>query len=123
MLTPYVTWTSYWPHGGIEKQRYGNALVRTRMFNSRLQLWQDWDAINDSPNYFLSYESYAWGSSNNDGNLQARGALSGGPGNWYSLTQQYSQFYDYDSLNRITSSSDYSSGMCNGTCWSRKFSV
>jgi RHS repeat-associated protein len=113
--TTYLSNVSYWPHGAVYQQQYGNNLWHSYTFNSRLQVSAQWDAIYNNPYYFLSYETYNWGTTNNNGNLQSRNEYFGGPTTFSSL-QEITQSYTYDSLNRVQNFSEASSGVCGGTC-------
>jgi RHS repeat-associated protein len=116
--TTYLSNISYWPHGAVYQQKYGNNLWRSYTFNSRLQVNQQWDAIYNAPSYFLSFEIYNWGTSNNNGNLQSRNEYFGGPTTFGSL-QEITQNYSYDTLSRVQYFSEASSGsqgVCGGTC-------
>ena len=113
--TTYLSNISYWPHGAVYQQKYGNHLWRSYTFNSRLQVNQQWDAVDNNPYYFLSYETYNWGTTNNNGSLQSRNEYFGGPTTFSSL-QEITQSYTYDSLNRVQNFNEVSQNVCGGTC-------
>ena len=113
--TTYLSNISYWPHGAVYQQQYGNNLWHSSTFNSRLQVSAQRDAIYNNPYYFLSYETYNWGTTNNNSNLQSRNEYFGGPGQFSSL-QEITQSYSYDPLNRVQNFNELSQNVCGGTC-------
>ena len=101
--TSYVSSVSYQPQGAPSKVSYGNNVVRTWSYNSRLQPSAWWDAVGDSSsNYLLMENPIQWAT---NGNLSSRSIYAGGPAPMASLTH-FSQTFGYDTLNRLTSASE-----------------
>ncbi len=87
----YVTAVTYAPNGAISELRLGNQLKEVTTRNNRLQTTQI--ELSNSGGASLFKLTYAYGSANNNGNVQSQTiALPG-----LTLTQSYT----YDPLNRL----------------------
>jgi RHS repeat-associated protein len=120
--TTYVAWVNF---AGF-KETYRSlgsldALVLNRGYNSREQLTSmtlhNWNNSDNSPNYVQFMMNYYYGGSTNNGNLllsTAQNSPSTVATPSQSLSQQLSQSYSYDTVNRLTGVSDtsYARTMC-----------
>ena len=105
----YASSVTYWPHGGLNQITFGNSVLETTSYNSRLQpdtlqvasLWK-------LENFYCPNEGLACAS--NNGNVvsqrQTVGATSWPTG------------YTYDLLNRLTGASEAPG---SGTGWSQSY--
>jgi RHS repeat-associated protein len=103
--TPYVSGILYAPHGAPSFYGYGNQLIRSLSYNSRLQWSCVQDMLQNSPSEYLWYVCPNWGTTNNNGNLQSVASSEGGPAALSSLPQ-FTESFGYDGTNRLTSASD-----------------
>ena len=74
----YVTQATYMPHGGIGALPMGNNVWQVYSYNSRLQVQRIEDAVNNDPSQVLLDQQFDWGTTNNNGNLNAMTAQHGG---------------------------------------------
>ena len=95
---------SYAAQGAPNYLRYGNSLVRTQQFNTRLQAVALQDAINGSADAILLQLLPDWGSTANNGTLQNLIENNGGPG--YPVFLTFTQNFSYDAVNRLSAASD-----------------
>ncbi len=100
----YMGWIGYAPHGGIGLMALGNNLWRAYSYNSRLQLSELQDVINNDSTRTLLRQTFTWdtgtsGHSNNNGNLQGVTTLHSGAGLPQPLT--FNDSFGYDNLNRL----------------------
>ncbi len=118
----YLSDVNYAPQGSPNWYLYGNNLCRAFTYNSRLQTTSMIDsAVNgaapngssctNGPNEHL-VQSFTWGTTNNNGNLQSVTTSHGGPNYPQFLT--FNTSFTYDGVNRLKTASD-SGG------WSRTF--
>jgi YD repeat-containing protein len=96
--------------GRLSAYQYGNNLARQIAYNSRLQTSTYSDTDNNTAVQLIG-ATLGWGTTANNGNLLSAAYVNLGTGTPSSLS--FTQNYDYDKLNRLTSAGD--SG------WSRSF--
>jgi RHS repeat-associated protein len=89
----------YAAHGGISVVKLGNSLWEHTDFNSRLQSSEIGLGTSSTDSSTLRL-TYNYGTTNNNGNLQSVSYLGGG--------LSYTQTFGYDTLNRLTTSSESS---------------
>lgn len=105
----YVQQAGYWPHGAPSGIEYGNSVVRGTSFNSRLQLFQLWDTLNnDASKYIFVENSMNWGTTNNNGACMAARCNAGGPAPLGNL-QQFAESFSYDGVNGFTTVREFPS--------------
>lgn len=107
-----VSGISYAAHGALTSATYGNGLVNAATYNSRLQV-SEITLTGGSPNSKIDL-TYNYGATNNNGNLQSTGYSLGVGGFTQAL---YTQSFSYDSLNRLSTATETSSG--GSTSWSQ----
>jgi RHS repeat-associated protein len=126
----YATGASYWPHGALKQVNLGNPLKEQMCYNSRLQVSGmrvgtgsfNADCSNQSSD--LLSLSYGYSGTSNNGNVQSQTInvpYSDGNG---AHTQSMTQNYGYDTLNRLSSTSENVIGLPNGVTqgsWSWSF--
>ena len=95
-----VSGIGYAAHNGLKTETYGNGLIHEIDYNNRLQLTQVKLGTSGNPTSVVSL-GYTYGTTNNNGNVLTHTYSGGG------LT--YTQTFAYDSLNRLTTSSESSS--------------
>jgi RHS repeat-associated protein len=100
-----VSSIGYAAHNALSTETYGNGLVHAIDYNNRLQPTLIKLGTSGSPVSLVSL-GYGYGSTNNNGNVLSHTYAGGG------LT--YTQNFGYDSLNRLTTSSENS-----GSNWSQ----
>jgi hypothetical protein len=89
----------YAAHGGVSVVKLGNNLWEHTDFNSRLQSSEIGLGASSTDSSTLRL-TYNYGTTNNNGNLQSVSYLGGG--------LSYTQTFGYDTLNRLTTSSESS---------------
>jgi RHS repeat-associated protein len=113
--TNYVHAITYWPHGAVKQQGYGNNVWRDLGYlTAQLQPAGYWDTINEDPNRFLRLEYPHWGITNDNGTLQSTQVYAGAPAQWPTLPNA-TQTFQYDGVNRLISASE-------GSSWSQSYS-
>lgn len=100
-----VSNVSYTAPGTLSSQTYGNTLINAVSYNSRLQPDEIKLGTGGNPTSVVSI-AYNYGTTANNGNVQSITYNGGG--------LSYSQSFGYDSLNRLTTSSENS-----GASWSQ----
>ena len=98
-----VSGITYSATGGLSSETYGNNLIHAVAYNSRLQASQIKLGTSGNPTSIASI-TYNYGTTNNNGNLLNTGYAGGG--------LSYTQTFGYDSLNRLTTSTE-------GASWSQ----
>ena len=95
----------YKPHGGLETETLGNNLIHQQVYNSRLQTTAINLGTSGSPTSVLNL-TYDYGTTDNNGNLKSHANTIG--------TLAITEAFTYDSLNRLLSAAETSTG---GTGW------
>ena len=120
----YADQMSYNAAGQMTKERFGTSqnLYHNLHYNVRQQLYDNRVGTNSSDEFTWErgalewyYGSAGWGGSNpdNNGNItRADHWIPDASGNWSSTTYDY---YAYDGLNRVTSTSEYANSSSNPT--------
>ncbi len=98
-----VSGIAYSAPGGLSSETYGNNLIHAVAYNSRMQTNQIKLGTSGNPTSILSI-TYNYGTTTNNGNLLSTSYAGGG--------LSYTQTFGYDSLNRLTTSSE-------GSTWSQ----
>lgn len=98
-----VSSIGYSAPGGLSSQTYGNNLIHTVTYNSRLQTNEIKLGTSGAPTSNGSI-TYNYGTTANNGNLQSTSYAGGG--------LSYTQTFGYDELNRLTTSQE-------GASWSQ----
>ena len=130
--TNYVTSSSYWPTNVPYYFVRGsnNNVWSATSFNSRLQLQESYEAINNQIGQMLFVSCPNWGvqtnndwgvyaicpavnQTNDNGNLQGYTEYQGGPG--YPAFQTFNQTFTYDNVNRLVAANEGTTG------WSRNY--
>jgi RHS repeat-associated protein len=99
-----VSTIGYAAHNALNTETYGNGLIHAIDYNNRLQPTQIKLGTSGSPTSIVSL-GYSYGTTNNNGNVQTHTYNGAG------LT--YTQTFGYDTLNRLTMSSE------SGSAWSQ----
>jgi RHS repeat-associated protein len=99
-----VSSIGYAPHSALTTETYGNSLIHAVTYNTRLQPNEIKLGTSGSPTSVLDL-TYSYGTTTNNGNVQSIGYSGGG--------LSYTQSFDYDALNRLTTSSE------SGSAWSQ----
>src|SRR5690242_15821587 len=101
----YASPILYWPHGGLYYYGAGNGVTPAWYYNSRLQMSDIWARVQNDDNRWLLDMHNFWGTSDNNGNLQA---VNEGYGNSvpFGALNYFGQTYTYDSVNRLSSGGD-----------------
>ena len=94
----------YAAHGGVSEMKLGNNLWEHTNFSSRLQSTEIGLGTSSTDSSKLKL-TYNYGTTNNNGNLQSVNYLGGG--------LSYTQTFNYDQLNRLTTSVE------SGASWSQ----
>jgi RHS repeat-associated protein len=95
---------AYAAHNALKTETYGNGLVHAVDYNNRLQATQIKLGTSGNPTSMVSL-GYTYGSTSNNGNVLTHTYSGGG--------LSYTQTFGYDSLNRLTTSSE------SGSSWSQ----
>ncbi len=114
----YASSITYAAHGALKVMQLGNTLWEHTNFNSRLQPTQIGLGITSTSTSGLGLD-YSYGTTNNNGNVLSQTITAPG------LTQ-LTQFYAYDSLNRLEIATERTSGQgaaCpdSASQWCQKF--
>lgn len=88
-------------HNALNTETYGNTLIHAIDYNNRLQAMQIKLGTSGSPTSVVSL-GYGYGGTNNNGNVRTQTYSGGG--------LSYTQSFDYDPLNRLTTSNENSGG-------------
>ena len=99
-----VSSIAYAPHSALTSESYGNGLIHAVTYNNRLQPNEIKLGTSGSPASIVDL-TYSYGTTTNNGNVQSMGYTGGG--------LSYTQSFGYDSLNRLTTSSE------SGSAWSQ----
>ena len=99
-----VSSIAYAPHRALISETYGNGLIHAVTYNNRLQPNEIKLGTSGSPTSIVDL-TYSYGTTTNNGNVQSIGYSGGG--------LSYTQSFGYDSLNRLTTSSE------SGSAWSQ----
>src|SRR5688572_27113527 len=99
-----VSSLGYAAHNALKTETYGNGLIHAIDYNNRLQATEIKLGTSGNPTSVVSL-GYNYGTTNNNGNVLTHSYSGGG--------LSYTQNFDYDSLNRLTTSNE------NGTHWSQ----
>jgi hypothetical protein len=99
-----VSSIGYAAHNALNTETYGNGLIHAVDYNNRLQSTQIKLGISGNPTSVVSL-GYTYGTTNNNGNVLTHTYSGGG--------LSYTQTFGYDSLNRLTTSSE------SGSSWSQ----
>jgi RHS repeat-associated protein len=94
----------YAAHHGLKTETYGNGLIHAVNYNNRLQTTEIKLGTSGSPGSAVSL-GYGYGTTDNNGNVRSHTYSGGG--------LSYTQSFDYDALNRLTTSSE------SGSSWSQ----
>src|SRR6185503_13681279 len=92
-----VSSIGYAAHNALNTETYGNSLIHAVDYNNRLQPTQIKLGTSGNPTSVVSL-GYSYGTTNNNGNVLAHTYSGGG--------LSYTQTFGYDSLNRLTTSSE-----------------
>ena len=98
----YASPILYWPHGGLYYYGAGNGVTPAWYYNSRLQMSDIWARVQNDDNRWLLNLHNFWGTSDNNGNLQAVNEAYGNSVP-FSALNWFGQTYTYDSVNRLSS--------------------
>lgn len=96
-----VSSIGYAAHNGLKTETYRNGLIHAVDYNNRLQPTQVKLGTSGNPTSVVSL-GYSYGTTNNDGNVLTHTYSGGG--------LSYTQTFGYDSLNRVTTSSESGAG-------------
>ena len=99
-----VSSIAYTPHSALTTETYGNGLIHAVTYNNRLQPNEIKLGTSGSPTSIVDL-TYSYGTTTNNGNVQSIDYSGGG--------LSYTQSFGYDSLNRLTTSSE------SGSAWSQ----
>ena len=94
----------YAAHNGLKTETYGNGLIHAVNYNDRLQATEIKLGTSGNPTSIVSL-GYGYGTTNNNGNVLTHTYNGGG--------LSYTQTFAYDTLNRLTTSSE------SGSSWSQ----
>jgi RHS repeat-associated protein len=107
-LTTYAASFAYAAHGAPTQYAMGNNVWHEPSYNSRLQMSEFVDLVNNSYGDELLGAGLTWykssNSSLNNGNLWGATYNNGGPG--YPSFLSFTQSFAYDGVNRLTTASD-----------------
>ena len=99
-----VSSIGYSAYNALKTETYGNNLIHAISYNNRLQATEIKLGTSGNPTSVISL-TYNYGTTNNNGNVLSHGYSGGG--------LSYTQSFGYDSLNRLTNSSE------SGSSWSQ----
>ena len=100
-----VSTIKYAAHNALNTETYGNGLIHAVDYNNRLQATEIKLGTSGSPTSVVSL-GYGYGGTNNNGNVLTHIYSGGG--------LSYTQTFNYDSLNRLTTANENS-----GSSWSQ----